>query len=278
MLSAIHSCKKGASIVELMVCIVIASMLVTFMTRFFVIQNKVSHVEEQVSFMQKNVRSAMEIIVRDVMNAGSGVPLDEGLDPMIPGDGYMGNPDSLVVMANFDHQYTELFEDEATDQTIHVMDATGFYVGGMLYIEDFDGGEFHTITSISLDTPKEDQITISQPLSRSYFQADALISPIARVSYGLSWNDENHPSLVRAMKGTGTQVLAENIEDLQFTFILADGSETSQPADITTVKMVKIQITARTEKVDCEFDGDGYRRRNLETIVKPRNLDLLCHK
>ena len=270
----IYKDEGGTTIAEMLIVLLIMGILTTAMAKFFVAQNRLSHIEEQVGFMQKNVRSAMEVIIRDIMNAGSGVPLGMGVDPIIAGDGAGGGSDSLVIMANFDYQYTTLFEDEGQDQIIHVMNATGFYAGGLLYIEDFNGGEFHTITGIIPDTPKEDQIAVAQPLSRNYYNVDAIVSPIARVSYGLSWTDPDHPSLVRTVSGTGGKTLAENIENLQFLFILADGSEVSQPTDISQVRMVKIQMTARSDKVDCEFGSDGYRRRTLESVVKPRNLDL----
>ena len=273
-MASVQSSEKGTTITEMLIVLVVMGILTTAMAKFFVAHNRLSHVEEQVGFMQKNVRSAMEVIIRDVMNAGSGVPLGQGIDPLIPGDGAGGGSDSLVIMANFDYQYTTLFEDEGPDQTFHVMNASGFYVGGLLYIEDFNGGEFHTVTGITWDTPKEDQITVSQPLSRTYYQIDTIVSPIARVSYGLSWSDPDHPILVRTVKGAGGKALAENIEDLQFFFILADGSEVSQPSDITQVRMVKIQMTARADRQDCSFGSDGYRRRTLESLVKPRNLDL----
>ena len=273
-ISSIHNTEKGITIPELLVVLLIMGIMTTAMAKFFVAHNRLSHIEEQVGFMQKNVRSAMEVIIRDVMNCGSGVPLNMGVDPLIPGNGSMGSPDSLVIMANFDYQYTELFEDEGPDQTFHVLSAAGFYVGGLLYIEDFNGGEFHTVTGITLGTPKGDQITISNPLGRTYYQIDTIVSPIARVSYSLTWSDPDHPKLTRAVKGTGAKTLADNIEDLQFTYILKDGTETSQPADITQVRMVKIEMTARTNKQDCEFGNDGYRRRTLESLVKPRNLDL----
>ena len=266
--------EKGTTVIEMLIVVLIVGILTTAMARFFVVQNHLSNVEEQVGFMQKNLRSAMEIMIRDVMNAGSGVPLGMGVDPLIPGDGTYGSPDSLVIMANFDYRYTTLFEDEGMDQTIHVMDATGFYVGGLVYIEDFNGGEFHTVTGITLGTPKEDQVTISQPLSRNYYTDDTIVSPIARVSYQLSWNDPDHPKLMRTIKGAGSKVLADNIEDLQFYFVLADGSETPEPVDVSRVRMVRIEMTSRTNKVDCEFAGDGYRRGTLESEVFPRNLNL----
>lgn len=273
-MTSIKYSERGTTVVELLIVVVIVGILTTAMARFFVQHNRLSNVEEQVGFMQKNLRSALEIIVRDVMNAGSGVPLGQGVHPMIPGDGANGSPDSLVLYANFDYRYTTLFEDEGLDQTIHVMDATGFYRGGLLYVEDFNGGEFHTITGISLGTPKEDQIAIAQPLSRNYYKDDTIVSPIARVSYQLSWNDHEHPSLMRSIKGVGTKVLAENIEDLQFHFVLVDGTKTSQPADIRQVRMVKVRMVSRTDKMDSEYGGDGYRRRTLESEVFPRNLSL----
>jgi type II secretory pathway pseudopilin PulG len=269
-----HCNEKGTTIIEMLIVVMIIGILTTAMTRFFVQHNRLSNVEEQVGFMQKNLRSALEIIVRDVMNAGSGVPLGMDVDPLEPGDGSSGSPDSLVINANFDYRFTTLYEDEGLDGTIHVLDATGFYRGGLMYIEDFNGGEFHTVGNISLDTPKEDQITLTTPLSRSFYQIDTIVSPVARVSYQLNWDDPDHPKLMRTVRGAGTRVLADNIEDLQFNFVMADGSETGQPADVTKVRLIKIKMTSRTDKTDCEFGDDGYRRRTLESEVYPRNLNL----
>jgi len=268
---------KGFTIVELLVALVMAAILTTAITRFFICQNRLSIVEEQVSFMQKNIRTAMEVVAHDVMSAGAGIPSGAGIQPLIVGDGALGSSDSLVIMANFDHRYTTLYQDESTDQQQNVLEATGFYVGGMMYIEDFDGGEFHTITSITEGTDK-DEIYTSHPLSRPYYMDGTVVSPVARVSYKLSWDIPDHPVLTQTIEGTGTRVLADNIEDLQFSFVLVDGSETSAPDDMSQVRMVKILMTSRTDRVDCEFDGDGYRRRTLEEQVTPRNLDLSCYK
>lgn len=273
-MSYVHRDEKGTTVVELLVILLIVGVLTTAMARFFVVHNRLSNVQEQVGFMQKNVRSAMEIIIRDVMNAGSGVPLGQGVEPLTPGDGLSGGPDSLVIMANFDSRYTTLYHDEGPDNSQHVMDATGFYVGGLMYIEDFNGGEFHTITAINLDTPKEDEIITAQPLSRTYYMDDTIVSPIERVSYSLNLNEPDHPKLMRTVAGAGSKILAGNIEDLQFSFILADGSETPQPGDMSSVRMVRVTMVARTETKDRDFSGDGYRRRTLESVVKPRNLDL----
>jgi len=269
----VHGNEKGTTIVELLVVLAIVAVLTTALARFLVVHSRLSDVEEQVGFMQKNLRSALEIIRRDVMNAGSGVPAGQGIEAMIPGDGAGGSPDSLVIMANFDHHYTTLYEDEGPDNTLHVMNASGFYVGGVLVIEDFGGRESHTITDITLDTHEGDEIVTAKALSRTYHKDGTVVYPITSVKYGLNSGNPDHPKLMRTVKGLGTKVLAENIEDLQFSYVVSDGSETSHPKDISSVRMVKITMTARTDRADCDFGGDGYRRRTLKTVVKPRNLD-----
>ena len=265
--------EKGISFVELLIVLVFVGILTTAIARFLVVHNHLSIAEEPVSFMQKNIRTAMEIIRRDVMNAGSGVPTGHGLEILTPGDGQGGSSDSVVVTANFNHLHTTLFENEGLDNTVNVMDARGFHVGGLVCIQDFSGKEIHTITGISLGTPKGDQIEMTLPLKRTFYKIDTIVSPITQVSYALSEYNPDNPELMRTVKGLGTKVLANNIENLQFSYILSDGSETSSPSDITKVRMVRIIMTARTNKKDCDFSGDGYRRRTLESVVKLRNSD-----
>ena len=265
--------ERGISIIELLIVVVIVGIMTTAIARFLVVHKHLSITEEQVSFMQKNIRTALEIIRDDIMNAGSGVPRGHGIDILIPGDGPGGSSDSVVVTANFNNLHTTLFEDEGLDNTVNVMDASGFHVGESVCIQDYSGKEIHTIGGISWGTPKGDQIEMTQSLSRTFYKIDTIVSPIAQVSYTLRECNSDNPELMRTVKGLGTVVLANNIEDLQFSYILSDGSETSSPPDISKVRMVRIKMTARTNRKDCEFSGDGYRRRTLESIVKLRNAD-----
>lgn len=59
-----------------------------------------------------------------------------------------------------------------------------------------------------------------------------------------------------------TQPIAENIEALSFTY----GNTSSGATDTVT-----IAITARTDKTDPNYTGDGYRRGTLTSTVKLRN-------
>jgi len=66
--------------------------------------------------------------------------------------------------------------------------------------------------------------------------------------------------------------VAENIESLQFTYLDKNGNVTANPPDI---RMVKVAVTAKTNRFDSDYKGgDGYRRRILSSNIKVRNMGL----
>ena len=87
----------------------------------------------------------------------------------------------------------------------------------------------------------------------------------------------------------GVQVVADNIEDMQFHYFMADGSETDNPAGAeNNVRAIRATFSARTDALDRDaatvfrpvtiedhvigaVAPDGYRRRLLSTIIKVRN-------
>jgi type IV pilus assembly protein PilW len=62
--------KKGVSLIELLVALVICGTVVAGSYRFFITQNKAYAVQDQVIEAQQNVRLAMEILLRDLRMAG----------------------------------------------------------------------------------------------------------------------------------------------------------------------------------------------------------------
>ena len=76
------------------------------------------------------------------------------------------------------------------------------------------------------------------------------------------------------------QPLVENVETLNFTYTLSDGTVVGPPSDPTaaqvlTIVKVKIQVTAKTAKQDPAYtdptNNDHYRRYTLVASVTPRN-------
>lgn len=78
------------------------------------------------------------------------------------------------------------------------------------------------------------------------------------------------------------QPLVENIDALEFTYTLKDGTVVTPPSNPTTAQVltivkVKIKVTAKTTKEDLAYtadppNSDHYRRYTLEASVTPRNL------
>ena len=61
---------KGMTLIELLVALVICGMVVAGIYRVFVAQSKAYTVQDQVVEVQQSVRSAMEILLRDLRMAG----------------------------------------------------------------------------------------------------------------------------------------------------------------------------------------------------------------
>ncbi|MGZ6222195.1 MAG: prepilin-type N-terminal cleavage/methylation domain-containing protein [Syntrophales bacterium] len=62
--------KSGVTLIELLVVLVISGILIGGTYRVFIGQTKAYTVQDQVAEVQQNVRSAMEIVVRDLLMAG----------------------------------------------------------------------------------------------------------------------------------------------------------------------------------------------------------------
>ncbi len=70
MKSLIKLNRKGLSLIELLVALVICAIVIAGIYRVFVVQSKAFSVQDQVVETQQSVRSAMEILLRDLRMAG----------------------------------------------------------------------------------------------------------------------------------------------------------------------------------------------------------------
>lgn len=62
--------QKGITLIELLIALVICGMVVAATYRLFIAQNKAYIVQDQVADVQQNIRSVMELMVRDLRMAG----------------------------------------------------------------------------------------------------------------------------------------------------------------------------------------------------------------
>lgn len=90
--------------------------------------------------------------------------------------------------------------------------------------------------------------------------------------------------------GSGFQPIAENIQAVEFYYILANGTATTAPAIVANVRSVQVTVLARAGNADRKFIntqmyttpsgaswgpfGDNFRRRLVTIHVKCRNMGL----
>ena len=96
------------------------------------------------------------------------------------------------------------------------------------------------------------------------------------ITYSLQWDaaEPNKPVLVRSESGGSGEVLADNIENLQIKYTLSNGTVTDLPVLPESIRMVTVNVTARTRLTDPQLSGDGYRRRELSSYTMVRNMGL----
>jgi hypothetical protein len=157
------------------------------------------------------------------------------------------------------------------------------YKYALLAKKDLSRAEFCQVTNST------GIISLSKSLAESYteddwiFRADIII-------YYVSDADPAHPSLMRQNLGNNEapQVVAEDIDNLQFRYVLDDGSVVDSGFHERNVRAVEIFLLGRTRHTIRGYTdpntydignvsvnpGDGYRRRLLKALIKTRNIGL----
>lgn len=83
--------KKGVTLIELLVALVISGVVIAGIYRIFTAQTRAYTVQEQVVDVQQNIRSVMEIILRDIRMAGYKTNINPAalVTSIFPGDSAM---------------------------------------------------------------------------------------------------------------------------------------------------------------------------------------------
>jgi prepilin-type N-terminal cleavage/methylation domain-containing protein len=276
-MDAILKKNKGLTLIELLVALVISGFLLAAVYRTFIGQQKTFVVQEQVVDMQQNVRTAISRMMAELRMSGFGnvsmvlpVTFTTGtfnnvLNLNTPTAG------ALTIVSAVGGTST-LTNEGGIGQTQVVVstltDAQGnalFDTGNRKYIS-IGGLDSHMITSIDSGTKT---ITLNGPLT-FYHPIGTPVYTIRALSYQV---DGSRTLLRDENMGGGAQPQADNIENLQFVYLQADGmTQTANPLDI---RIIRLSLTARTERQDPDLDnGDGYRRRQIVSNIHLRNMGI----
>ena len=278
-MSAIFKKDKGITLIELMVALVIGGFLLAATYRTFISQQKTFVIQEQVVDMQQNVRAAINRMMTELRMSGFGnvsmvlpVTFTTGtfnnvLNLNTPAAGALtivsavGGTSTLTVEGGVGQ--TQVVVTTLTDGQGNAL----FDTGNRKYIS-IGGLESHVITSIDNGTKT---ITLNGPLT-FYHPVGTPVYTVRALSYQVALVN-GIPTLLRDENmGGGAQPQADNIENLQFTYLDADGNPTANPADI---RIVRVSLTARAERQDPDLNnGDGYRRRQIASNIHLKNMGI----
>jgi prepilin-type N-terminal cleavage/methylation domain-containing protein len=263
--------ESGFTLVELLIALLMTGVLATAGYGVYLSQHEGWIIQEQVSTMQQNARAGMHELEIRIRMAGYGIP--GGFEPIYAAN---TNPDTITVLLQNE------FECEATIE--HAMpqpsselrcdghDVSCFEEDTWAYIYDpsADTGEFFLISHVQEAASHIQHNT--DPLSRNYAKGSTVMM-VDLYKFYIDTTDTNHPTLMVKREGNQSYVYAEDIEDLQFRYGLANGVFVDIPPAASVVREVVITLTARTAKEDLQLAGE-YRRRTITSDVKVRNLGL----
>ena len=305
-----RSKNQGFTLVELLVAMAIATVVLTAIFFTFKSQQDSYVVQSQVAMTQQNVRGAMQMISRDIQMAGyytnfeasiitmnwDDMGADESMHPILfardnisaVGDDIKDNTDLVVIVKASLENGRQLALSEAASGTTAsstLRDAGNLIQDkyALLVKNDLSRAEFFQVTNSA------GIINLSKSLVESYseddwiFRADIII-------YYVDDADPAHPNLMRRNLGNNeeAQVMAEDIDNLQFRYVLDDGSAVDSGFNERDVRAVEIYLLGRTRNIIRGYTdpntynmggmnvtpGDGYRRRLLKALIKTRNIGL----
>jgi len=281
---------RGLTLIELLIAMAISGILIAAIYRTFIGQQKIYTVQEQVVDMQQNARGAINRMMREIRMAGfgnvssafplaalNGETFNYVINPADNQNHVDQNDDQITIIGAFEQISTLTTENSKGTNIIQLSDLpiNAFDLQSRKYL-CIGGLETHTVTNVDVPTR-----TIT--LSGNVIHSHAIGTPVYKVkaiTYQLRWDHRNPdmPVLTREdnTDGGGSQVVAENIENLQFRYILKDGTETDLPAaaDCANIRMVRVTVNARTSMSDPEFKGGtgGFRRRTIASNIHVRNM------
>ncbi len=282
---------KAVTLIELLIALVISAILIAGIYRVYISQQRSYASQEQIADMQQNVRVAINRMLREIRMAGFGGKNENtgGNNDIINVFGNVNgftnivNPANDVTVDGITHDQITVvaaFEQIATLEENVPAGSNSFkvnFTGNTRFDKTWrkyvciNGRNNYVIKPSDGDTLELENGSFNENHS-----AGEPVFLVMAIQYGLRMAD-GKPVLFRNLyPGTGGSqrvTVAENIEALQFRYVLVDSSEVDMPADPKQIRGIRVNITARTQMSDPQIkEGGGFRRRTLNTYVDLRNL------
>jgi len=277
--------EAGFTLIEMMSAFVILIIAMTAAYATFEFQHASFTVQNRVAETQQNLRSAMEVLNRDIMLAGYGIPaavnLPAGLLPS--GDNTIRTidprnstttADQIVLLYTYDMDAnlppTTLSANMgAYNTTISVTSTNGFANGDYIIVTNGTSADLFQITAAITDNTTLPHNTSGVNALASHaafpgYTVGATVSKARFVRYFIDTTDPAHPTLMldKMVAGVQPQPLADDIEDMQFQYgldtngdFIVDTTAVNSPtaAQIPQIRQVRVMLSARTRMAERKW-------------------------
>ncbi len=260
-------CNRGFSFLEVLIALGMMGIVTTAVFKIYINQHKNYLIQDDVTNIQQNARASIDEIARNVRMAGYDLP--DGLDAITASN---TNPDTITLNYRIDNCDTYLSSPmpQPSAELKCATDVSCFTEGDYVYIYEPDsgGGEWFEITAVQEAALHIQHNTMS--LSKTY-GADALVLSMHQAKFYLDMTtDPDHPTLMVKFQGEDAQIYAENIDDLQFQYVMKNGATLDVPTLVDNIREILITVRGRSDIPDV--DSQEYRNRTFSTSVNVRNL------
>jgi len=263
--------QRGSTLIELLVASFIGLLVVGSAFEIYLTQHRNWIIQDQVTDAQQSARAAIRMLSGHIRMAGYGLPT--GVDPIYASN---ADPDTLTLIYQPAGMCEAPLEQAMASPSAELRcdghDVSCFEVNKLAYIYDpgADTGEYFAVTDVQQATS---QILHTTTILSRIYPTGSLVFMVETYRFYVDCSDTLHPTLMIQTLGEAPQPYADNIEDLQFRYILQNGDTVDVPNQPTLVRRVLVAVVARTDKTDLQFEGE-YRRRQFATDVQVRNLGL----
>jgi len=261
--------KKGMTLVELLIVLVVCSILMAAMFGSFIHQQKSFAIQDQVIDMQQGLRGAIDRMTREIRMAGYGGDILEDFGNVntfshviTPVNG--ASVDSITILVS--DEVARLNQNApAGSSQLNLNTSNIFNTGNKRYL-CLQGQNNYLIQAVTGST-----VTLATPLQEDHLINES-VGLVKAITYRI---DPNTTNLVRDENtGEGSQLLAEDVENIQIRYTLASGAVVDSTGSPEEIRMVSVSLTVRTRRPYEQYSGDGYLRRAMTSDIEVRNLGL----
>lgn len=298
--------RSGFTLVELLIVLGMMGIFIGSVFTLYQTHQKSAYVGEEVVEVQQNLRVSMEAIVRDLRMAGFLAPAGTNAIQALADNGGLGGSDTLTLNTGSEDGVSARITLAGT-LDVSVPNGNTLNLGvanlGGYGAQDVAAGTLvtlvgpenatqvvnqqFTVTAVNnaancgavappcLTLQNNSGATATGTLNNGYLIVKSGAVYPSTVAYSMITGG-NCPAgqncIARSVNGGAQQILANNITNIQFQYVMDDGTEIPAPAAavLDQVRAVRVTLSGQTTDTTA-FVGENPRLRNIISMARLRN-------